>query len=107
MDVRISLRDVGDVRVVALDGMLDLSSVPVLQSQLRREIAARPGSTLIVDVDGALTIDDVALGVFLGAAATARDAGGDLEVLATSDRWRERFRVTRFELAVTVRDRIV
>lgn len=107
MDLRISLRDVGDVRVVALDGMVDLSSVPMLQSQLRREIALRPGATIVVDVDGALSIDDVALGVFLGVAATARDGGGDLEVLTTSDRWRARFRATRFEHAVTVRDRIV
>ncbi|MEY2957834.1 MAG: hypothetical protein RLZZ01_402 [Actinomycetota bacterium] len=107
MDLRITLRDLGGVRVVALDGMVDLSSVPMLQSQLRREIATRAGTTIVVDVDGAISIDDVALGVLLGAAATAREAGGDLEVLTTSDRWRERFRTTRFEHAVTVRDRIV
>ena len=107
MDLRISLRDVGAARVIALDGIVDLSSVPMLQSQLRREIAARPGATIVVDVDGALSIDDVALGVFLGAAATAREAGGELEVLTVSDRWRERFRTTGFEHAVTVRDRIV
>lgn len=108
MDLRISTRTVGDVRVVALDGIADLSTVPILQSSLRREVAnVVSGVTIVVDVDGLLALDDVALGVLLGTAATARDHGGDLEVLATSERWRERFRVTRFEHAVTIRDRIV
>lgn len=105
MDLRISTRTVGDVRVVELDGLADLSTVPVLQSSLRREITS--GVLVIVDVDGLLALDDVALGVLLGAAATAREHGGDLEVLATSQRWRDRFRISRFEHAVTVRDRIV
>jgi hypothetical protein len=109
MDLRISTRTVGDVRVVELDGIADLSTAPILQPALRREVTGDPtgGSTIVVDVDGLVALDDVALGLLLGAAATAREHGGDLEVLTTSPRWRERFRTTRFELAVTVRDRIV
>lgn len=106
MDLRISTRTVGGRRVVALDGLADLGTIALLQSRLRREIADADGATIVVDVDGLLSLDDVALGVLLGAAATARDHGGDLEVLATSDRWRERFRTTRFEHAVAVRDHI-
>lgn len=107
MDLRISARTVGDLHVVALDGLADLASVPQLQSRLRREITGARGRTVVVDVDGLVSLDDVALGVFLGAAATARELGGDLEVLTTSPRWRERFRATKFEHAVTVRDRVV
>ena len=107
MDLRISTRRVADRHVVALDGLADLGTVPLLQSRLRREIAGAAGSTVVIDVDGLLSLDDVVLGVFLGAAATAREQGGDLEVLATSTRWQERFRSTKFERAVTVRDRIV
>lgn len=107
MDLRITTRTVGDRRVVALDGLADLASVPLLQSRLLREVGLADGATLVVDVDGLLALDDVALGVLLGAAATARDHGGDLEVLATATRWRDRFRTTGFEHAVTVRDRIV
>lgn len=106
MDLRLSTRTAGDRHVVALDGIADLSTVPLLQSALRREMATVPGATIVVDVDGLLALDDVALGVLLGAAATAREHGGDLEVLTTSPRWVERFRTTRFEHAVTVRDRI-
>jgi anti-anti-sigma factor len=107
MDLRISTRLVGDRRVVALDGLADLGTIPLLQSRLLREIASAGGATVVVDVDGLLSLDDVALGVFLGAAATAREHGGNLEVLTTSQRWRERFRATKFEDAVTVRDHIV
>lgn len=106
MDLRISTRISGDRHVVALDGLADLSTVPVLQSTLRREIGAAPGATIVVDVDGLLSLDDVALGVLLGAAATAREHGGDLEVVTTSPRWIERFRATRFEHAVAIRDHI-
>lgn len=106
MDLRISTRRVADRHVIAIDGLADLGSVPLLQSGLRREIAAAPGATIVVDVDGLLALDDVALGVLLGAAATARDQGGELEVLTTSPRWVERFRATGFERAVTIRDRL-
>jgi anti-anti-sigma factor len=107
MDLRITTRTAGDRRVVALDGLADLASIPLLQSRLLREIGLADGATVVVDVDGLLALDDVALGVLLGAAATARDHGGDLEVLTTAARWRDRFRTTRFEHAVTVRDSIV
>lgn len=106
MELRISTRVAGDRHVVALDGIADLSTVPLLQSRLRREIAAASGATIVVDVDGLLALDDVTLGVLLGAAATAREQGGELEVLTTADRWRERFRVTGFDQAVTVCDAV-
>ena len=106
MDLRISTRTAGRHHVVALDGIADLSTVPTLQSTLKREIVAVPGATVVVDVDGLVALDDVALGVLLGAAASAREHGGDLEVLTTSPRWIERFRTTRFEHAVAVRDHI-
>ena len=107
MDLKITARAVGDRRVVALDGIADLSTVPVLMSALWREVAAARGATIVIDVDGLISLDDVALGIFLGAAAAAREHGGDLEMLTTSQRWRDRFRTTRFEHAVTVHDHIV
>ena len=106
MDLSVTTRAIGERHVVALDGIADLSTVPVLQSTLRREIAGAPGATIVVDVDGLVSLDDVALGILLGAAASAREHGGDLEVVTASPRWIERFRTTRFEHAVAVRDRI-
>lgn len=106
MELKITSRVVGDRRVVELDGLADLSTVPTLASGLRREIMAADGATVVIDVDGLLSLDDTALGIFLGAAATAREHGADVEILTSSPRWRERFRTTRFEHAVTIRDHI-
>lgn len=107
MDLQISTRTVGGRRIVVLAGLADLGTVPLLQSGLRREIANADGATIVVDVDGLLSLDDITLGILLGAAATAREHGGDLEILTTSTRWQERFRATRFEHAVMVRDKLV
>lgn len=104
MDLRIGTRHVGADPVVELDGIADLASVPVLQAQLQRVVGSSPGATVMVDVDGLVALDDVALGVLIGAATAARERGGDLVVLASSGRWRHRFRVTRFDRAVTVHD---
>lgn len=103
MDLRIGTRLVGDAHVVELDGLADLASIPLLQSHLRRAIGTAPGATVVVDVDGLVALDDVALGVLIGAASTAREQGGDLEVLTTSERWRARLHANRFDRAVTVR----
>ena len=100
-------RMVGDAVVLGLDGIADLASAPRLQGALRRVIAQHPGRRIVVDLDGSLTLDDVALGLLLGAAATARSGGGELEVVATESKLRERLTATRFDLAVAVRDSIV
>lgn len=106
MQLTISVTTIGNQLVVALDGIADLGSVPKLQDELRREISRSPGRTILVDVDGLIALDDVALGIVLGAAATAREAGGDLEVVAGSVRWQRRFAATRFDQAVTIRSSV-
>ncbi len=107
MDLHISIRDIGERTVVALDGIADLGSVPMLEDRLRRTIRQHPAATVTIDFDGLTMIDDAALGVVLGAAAHARAQGGELEVVCTGDRLRTRLATTRFDLAVTVRDAIV
>ncbi len=107
MSLSTSSRTVGDAVVLSLDGIADLSSAPRLQDALRRLIAQHPGRRIVVDLDGPVSFDDVALGLLLGAAASARTAGGELDVVATEPRVRERLAVTRFDQAVAVRDSIV
>ena len=103
MDLVVRTDTVGGRPVVWLDGAADLSSVPLLHDRLQRAIADHPGATVTVDLDGATVVDDTALGVLLGAAGRARAGGGDLEVVTTSARTRERMALTRFDHAVTVR----
>jgi anti-sigma B factor antagonist len=61
---------------------------------------------VIVDLDGISALDDTGLGVLLGAAGRAREAGGDLALVATAPRLRERFDVTGLSRAIDVRDRL-
>lgn len=107
MDLQVSTHRIGDRPVVALAGIADLASVPVLHDHLRRALLEHRGATLIVDFDGLAAIDDAALGIVLGAAANAREHGGELEVVCTGERLRVRLATTRFDHAVAVRDGIV
>ena len=61
------------------------------------------GNPIVVDLDGVVSFDDTALGLLLAAAGRARELGGALEIVCTSDRLLERLAFTRFDRAVTVR----
>lgn len=102
MDVQLTTNQIGDHTVVSLSGVADLSSAPRLHDYLRRACLDHPGETLLVDLDGLSALDDAALGLLLGAAARARQAGGDLELVCTNERLRERLALTRLDRAVTV-----
>jgi len=103
MDLRLTTTRVGDYPVVSLSGIADLSAVPGLHNYLRRACTDHPAETLLVDIDGLLLLDDAALGLLLGAAATARLNGGDLELVCTDERLLARLKITRLDRAVVVR----
>ncbi len=107
MHVRTTTSHVGDHPVLAIDGIADLAAAPLLHDRLQRAVAEHAGAVLVVDLDGVSALDDVVLGLLLGAAATAREQGGDLVVVCRASRVRARLLATRFDLAVTVRDSIV
>jgi anti-anti-sigma factor len=103
MTMRTTVSTVGGAIVVALDGSVDLAAVGILHGDLTRVVRHHPGDSLIVDLDGIEALDDAGLGVLLGAAAAARESGGDLEVVCTRASLRERLERTRFDRAVAVR----
>jgi anti-sigma B factor antagonist len=90
----------GGVAVLSLTGEVDLSTVPRLRGALQR---AAGGGSLVVDLDGVDALDDVGLGVLVGAAARARSHGGDLVVVCTDERLLELFRRTRLDQALAIR----
>jgi anti-anti-sigma factor len=106
VQVSTRIEQVGGSVVVAVDGIIDLSSVGRLHDDLARAIRQHPGVTLVVDLDAVGLLDDAGLGVLLGAAATARDRGGDLEVVCTRPPLLARLSQTRFDRAVDVRSSI-
>ena len=103
MAMRTTVSTVGGAIVVALDGSVDLAAVGTLHGDLTRVIRRHPGDSVVIDLDGVDALDDAGLGVLLGAAAAARESGGDLEVVCNRSSLRERLERTRFDRAVTVR----
>jgi anti-sigma B factor antagonist len=106
MDLRLTTTRIGEHIVVALSGIADLSTAPILYNQLRQACRDHPAETLVIDLDGLLAIDDAALGLLLGAAARARTTGGDLELVCTNEHLRTRLTTTRVDRALAVRDAI-
>lgn len=107
MELRSSTTVVDGTIVVALEGIADLASLAQLRQALTTAIDRHRGAVISVDVDGLAALDDCALGLLLGSAATARDHGGDLVVICASQAMRDRFERTRLDRAVEVRGSLV
>ena len=106
MDLRARHDVVGTLPVVALSGSVDLATVPQLTTALYRLIGDHAGARVAVDLDGVDVLDDTGLGVLLGAAGRARQAGGELVVVVADERLQARFEATGFDRAVDVVDRL-
>jgi len=103
MDLSLTTTRIGEQVVVSLSGIADLAAAPGMYDYLRRMTADHPAETLLVDIDGLLSLDDAALGLLFGAVARARQTGGDLELICTDDRLLSLLKTTGFDRAVTVR----
>ena len=106
VDLRTQLTTVAGAPTVIVEGVVDLASVAVLRDALLRSVHANPAVTLFVDVDAVTAIDDAGLGILMGAAAAARQADGDLELVCGSERLRTRLERTRLYRAISVRGSI-
>lgn len=106
MSLRTTTATVGEAPVLSVEGIIDLSSVGQLHMDLSAAIRRHPGVDLVVDLDAVAAIDDTGLGVLLGAATSARDAGGALTVVTTNERLLARLAHTRFDRVVDVRSTI-
>jgi len=106
VNLHVTETTVGDRAVVSIEGVVDLSSLATLQDALARAIQRHQGGVVIADLDAVTAIDDCGLGILLGAAATARRSGGDLELVAGDGPLRRRFEQTRLDRAVDVRSTI-
>lgn len=101
--LRSSLDVVDGTAVLSLAGGVDMASVPTLQDALTKAVLDHPGERLAVDLDAVDVLDDVALGVLLGAAGRARRRGGELVVVCSNEWLRAELTVTGFDRAIEVR----
>lgn len=102
MSLRADVTEVSGRPVVALTGSVDLSTVPTLQNTLGRVLIEHSGETVAVDLDGVDALDDIGLGILLGAAGQARRNGGDIVIVCNNESLRARFAVTGLDRAITV-----
>jgi anti-anti-sigma factor len=102
VDLRGFVDVVGAVPVLSLTGSVDLATVAELRDLLLRFTVDHPGEKVVVDLDGVDSLDDVGLGVLLGAAGRTRENGGDLTVVCADGQLRERFTVTGLDRAIGV-----
>ena len=102
MSLRADTTEVSGRAVVLLTGSVDLATVPTLQNALGRVIVEHPGETIAVDLDGVDALDDIGLGILLGAAGRARRNGGDIVIVCSNAALRQRFTITGLDRAITV-----
>jgi anti-anti-sigma factor len=103
MQLRTTQRDVAGQLVLALDGVADLASLPQIHDAFQRLLSnVETGTSIVIDLDGTTILDDAALGLLLGAAATARSNGATLTVVCTGERLRQRLADTRFDRVIDV-----
>lgn len=102
MALRAEITNVSGRPVVSLTGTVDLSTVPTLQNALARVLVEHAGKQVAVDLDSVDALDDIGLGVLLGAAGRARRNHGDVVIVCANASLRERFAITGLDRAITI-----
>jgi anti-sigma B factor antagonist len=69
--------------IVAVHGELDLDCAPELRRALIEAIDEHRGRPLVVDLEGVGFLDSTGLGVLVGGLKRAKEADGDLVLVAT------------------------
>ncbi len=100
-----TVRDVEGTWVVDVSGSVDLATVATLRDHVLEVISTHAGATIVIDLDEVVSLDDVGLGVLLGLAGRAREMGGDLRLVSSPGRVRDRLAVTGADRAVDVASR--
>lgn len=106
MEMTLRTAAIAHKHVLMVSGDIELGSLPRFNDALTRLVADDAGHVVVVDLDGAGVIEDAALGLILGAAGRARAAGGDIEIVCTDVRLRQRFAENGFDRAVTINQSI-
>ena len=105
MDLQVETRHDGDVAVVAASGEVDVFTAPGLDAELSALLS--DGHTrLVVDLTGVSFLDSTGLGVLVKGLKSARDAGGSLHLVVTSERIRKIFDITGLDAAMPLYDTV-
>ena len=103
MELQLATRNEGDVCVVGARGEVDVFTAPDLDTELDAQIAAG-NARLVVDLSEVAFFDSTGLGVLVKALKHAREAGGWLHLVVTSDRIRKIFEITGLDASIPIFD---
>ncbi len=103
MDLKLETRREGEICLVSVRGEVDVFTAPDLDGELEAQISAG-GSRLVVDLSEVAFLDSTGLGVLIKALKQARDAGGWLHLVVTSDRIRKIFEITGLDASIPIFD---
>lgn len=105
MELTLSSREVGDRTVIEVGGEVDVYTAPKLDAEIT-SIVGSGKSHIIVDLSGVEFLDSTGLGVLVKGLKHAKEAGGSLAVVATSDRIIKVFRITGLDSAIPLHDSV-
>lgn len=93
MQLQVGTSKVGQATVVSATGELDLHTAPELNAALGKSTGAQD-SLLVVDLSGVDFMDSTGLSTIVTAVASARGYGGEVRVVASSEKIRKLFTLT-------------
>lgn len=101
MDLRLEVRPIDDMVVVAVHGDVDVLSSPRLRECVKNVLAS--GCTdVVLDLTGCQLLDSTGLGVIEATVRTLRRRGGHLAIAGAAARIRRLFAVTKLDRRVRV-----
>ena len=84
------IRD-GSQPVLVFAGEIDLATVPECSDMLTKFVDDHAGHDIAIDLCQVTALDDIGVGVILGAVARARIAGSNLALVIDDQHMRDRF----------------
>jgi len=103
VEVTVSSRTSGTRTVVQVTGEIDVYTAPLLREELASLIDAG-NLELVVDLTGVGFMDSTGLGVLVGALKKVRTAGGDLQLVISSEKVLKVFRITALTQVFTIHE---
>jgi len=105
MDLQVETRHEGDTAVVAATGEVDVYTAPALDAEITGLLQGG-SSRLVVDLTGVSFLDSTGLGVLVKGLKSARDAGGSMHLVVTSERIRKIFDITGLDASLPLHDTV-
>ena len=103
MELQLATRHEGDVAIVSARGEVDVFTAPGLDAELDTLIT-EGHCRLVIDLSEVAFLDSTGLGVLVKVLKHAREAGGWLHLVVTSDRIRKIFEITGLDASIPIFD---